>query len=69
MATIIAGGGNSVWYAKGVAWGANVSSSSFANLLPDPAEYYLKQNISVQNHSYGTIIDNNYGEFSRPSTT
>ncbi|MEO6820611.1 MAG: S8 family peptidase [Ginsengibacter sp.] len=61
MATIIAGGGNSVWYAKGAAWGANISSSSFANLLPDPAAYYLQQKISVQNHSYGTLIDNNYG--------
>jgi hypothetical protein len=61
MATIIAGGGNSIWYAKGVAWAANVSSSSFEQILPDPNTYYLQQGISVQNHSYGTLVDNDYG--------
>ena len=61
MATIIAGGGNSIWYAKGVAWAANVSSSSFEQILPDPNAYYLQQGISVQNHSYGTLVENDYG--------
>lgn len=61
MATIIAGAGNSVYYAKGAAPAAYVSSSSFESVLPDSADYYLKNNITVQNHSYGTSIDNNYG--------
>jgi hypothetical protein len=61
MATIIAGAGNSVYYAKGAAWAARISSSSFEGVLPDPDIYYLQNNISVQNHSYGTSIDNNYG--------
>lgn len=61
MATIIAGAGNSDWNAKGAAWGANISSSSFETILPDPDEYYQTNKISVQNHSYGTLIDNNYG--------
>ncbi len=61
IATLIAGGGNSVYYAKGAAWGANISSSSFENVLPDPNSYYAVNNITVQNHSYGSAIDNNYG--------
>ncbi|MEP6617159.1 MAG: S8 family serine peptidase, partial [Ginsengibacter sp.] len=61
IATIIAGAGNSVYYAKGAAWGAQISSSSFDPVLPDPANYYSEKNISVQNHSYGTTIENNYG--------
>jgi hypothetical protein len=61
MATIIVGGGNSIWYAKGAAWQANVSSSSFEAILPDADAYYKQQNITVQNHSYGTVVENNYG--------
>jgi hypothetical protein len=61
MATIVAGAGNSVYYAKGAAPAARVSSSSFEPVLPDADEYYLQNNITVQNHSYGTSIDNNYG--------
>ena len=61
MATIIAGAGNSVYYARGVAPAAKVSSSSFEGVLPDDDSYYLQNNISVQNHSYGTNIDNSYG--------
>lgn len=61
MATIIAGAGNSVYYADGVAPEAHISSSSFENILPDENAYYLQNKITVQNHSYGTVIDNNYG--------
>jgi len=61
MATIIAGAGNSVYYANGAAPQAHVSSSSFEKLLPDEDAYYIQNNITVQNHSYGTVIDNNYG--------
>lgn len=61
MATIIAGAGNSVYYARGVAPEAHISSSSFEKILPDEDAYYTQNNIPVQNHSYGTVIDNNYG--------
>jgi hypothetical protein len=61
MATIIAGARNSVYYAKGAAPAARISSSSFESVLPDSDDYYLKNNITIQNHSYGTSIDNNYG--------
>lgn len=61
VATIIAGAGNSVYNAKGAAWAANISSSSFESVLPDDNNYYVQNNITVQNHSYGTNIDNSYG--------
>lgn len=61
IATIIAGGGNSEYNAKGAAWAANISSSSFEQVLPDENNYYVQNNITVQNHSYGTDIDNSYG--------
>ncbi|MEP7320187.1 MAG: hypothetical protein ABI921_15630, partial [Panacibacter sp.] len=35
MATLIGGGGNSFFTGKGIAWGCNISSADFANLLPE----------------------------------
>jgi len=61
MATMIAGGGNTFYTGKGVAWKAKLSSSSFLNLFPDPASYFSTNNLSVQNHSYGLGIENYYG--------
>jgi hypothetical protein len=61
MATIIGGAGNTYYEGKGPAWGSTISSSSFAVLLPDPDAAYQQYNISVQNHSYGTSIENFYG--------
>ena len=61
MSTMIAGGGNSWHLGKGAAWGATISSSSFAILLPDANSAYQQYNISVQNHSYGVGIENYYG--------
>ncbi len=61
MATMIAGGGNSYYEGKGVAWGATITSSDFKILLPDPDAAYQQYKISVQNHSYGTGIENFYG--------
>ena len=61
MATIIGGGGNTYYEGKGAAWGSTISSSSFAILLPDPDVAYQQYNITVQNHSYGTSIENFYG--------
>ena len=61
MATMIAGGGNSWYTGKGAAWASVISSSSFANLLPDPPAVLQQYNVSVQNHSYGVGIENFYG--------
>jgi Subtilase family/Secretion system C-terminal sorting domain len=61
MATIIAGGGNSWHLTKGAAWGSQISSATFQNLLPEPLSYYQQSNISLQNHSYGTLVEHFYG--------
>jgi Subtilase family/Secretion system C-terminal sorting domain len=61
MASIIAGAGNSYYEGKGPAWGSTITSSNFAILLPDPEAAYQQYNITVQNHSYGTSIENFYG--------
>lgn len=61
MATISAGGGNTFYTGKGVAWGAIISSSDFKNLLPDNLSVLQQSNVKVQNHSYGVGIENYYG--------
>ena len=61
IATMIAGSGNSFITGKGVAWKSAYTSSTFANLLPDPLSEYNRLKVSVQNHSYGTGIENYYG--------
>ena len=61
MATIIGGGGNTYYEGEGCAPASTISSSSFAVLLPDTDDAYQRYNISVQNHSYGTGIENFYG--------
>ncbi len=61
MSTIVAGGGNTFFTGKGVAWAASLISSDFANLFPDNTPELQKQNVSVQNHSYGVGIENYYG--------
>ncbi|HEY0066560.1 MAG TPA: S8 family serine peptidase, partial [Flavisolibacter sp.] len=61
MATIVAGAANSSYFARGVASGARTGSTSFANLLPETDSFFRKHGISVQNHSYGTIVENFYG--------
>lgn len=61
MATMLAGGGNTWYLGKGAAWGAFITPSNFANLLPDPLPILQQYNISVQNHSYGVGIENFYG--------
>ncbi|HEX7903959.1 MAG TPA: S8 family serine peptidase [Chitinophagaceae bacterium] len=61
MATIIAGGGNTYYEGKGVAIASGITSVNFSTLLPEPNTYYQQYGISVQNHSYGTGIENFYG--------
>jgi hypothetical protein len=62
MATLMAGSGNSGYNGQGAAWGARLTSTSFENLMPEPEAYYRSNNITVQNHSYGTGIENFYAE-------
>lgn len=61
MATIAAGAGNSFITGKGVAFESQLTSSDFANLYPDDISYYEGMDAWVQNHSYGTSIENFYG--------
>ena len=61
MATIVAGAGNTSPFAKGAAWGATLTSATFASLLPQADSVYQRYKISIQNHSYGTAIENYYG--------
>ena len=61
IATMLGGGGNSTISATGAAPGVQLTGSSFASLLPDADVIYRQFGISVQNHSYGTDIENFYG--------
>lgn len=61
MSTIIAGAGNTFYEGRGAAKAVSVTSFSFMNLLPEPDATYQQYNVSVQNHSYGTAIENYYG--------
>tara|TARA_R110001592_G_scaffold59819_4_gene181715 strand:+ start:1104 stop:3605 length:2502 start_codon:yes stop_codon:yes gene_type:complete len=60
MATIIAGAGNSSALSKGVASKAQLFSSDFINTTPNPLNYFLDNEIRIQNHSYGLEINNEY---------
>lgn len=61
MATLIAGLGNSGPRGKGVAVKARLSPSDYMRLLPDANTYFKNAGINLQNHSYGTTIENYYG--------
>ena len=61
MATMVAGGGNSYHLGKGAAWNAQLGSTNFAQLFPSSDAFYKQFTISVENHSYGTAIENFYG--------
>lgn len=61
VGTIIAGAGNSSLRGRGVANAATITSSDFLQILPDDDVVFTSNNISVQNHSYGTIIESEYG--------
>jgi hypothetical protein len=60
MATLAGGSGNTGYTGKGVAWESSITSTSFENLMPEPVSYYKSFNITVQNHSYGTGLENEY---------
>ena len=61
MATIIGGAGNFLEAYTGVVPGVTLTSSDYANLLPDDPAYLTGLGISIQNHSYGVSVENYYG--------
>ncbi|MBT1702070.1 S8 family peptidase [Fulvivirgaceae bacterium PWU20] len=61
IATMIAGGGNTLHTARGASWKSRVMSSSFDNLFPDNIRELQGNGVTVQNHSYGVAIENYYG--------
>ncbi len=61
IASIIGGAGNSFYDGRGIANGCTFFPSSFSNLFPDDAALLNTNKVSVQNHSYGTIIQQFYG--------
>lgn len=61
MATLIAGAGNTGPAGAGAAREARLVSHSYASLLPEPDAELTQLGVSVQNHSYGTGIENYYG--------
>ena len=65
MATLIGGNGTSYINGLGAAPEVTLISSDFSRLMPDDISNLSANNISVQNHSYGTNIENYYGAEAR----
>ena len=61
VSTIIGGAGNSFYNGRGIAWGCRFFPSSFDNLFADDPAVLQSAGVSVQNHSYGTVIQSFYG--------
>jgi hypothetical protein len=61
IASIIGGAGNSSYYGRGIAWGCSFFPSTFSNLFADDAGILSANRVAVQNHSYGTVIQQFYG--------
>lgn len=61
MATIIGGSGLSSPRGEGVAKEVSLVSTDISDIFPNESAFYIKENVSVENHSYGTEIENYYG--------
>ncbi len=61
IGTVIGGAGNTSNKGLGVANAITLTSSSFLRIFPDPDAIFQDNNISVQNHSYGTSLEPEYG--------
>ncbi|MBL7700820.1 MAG: S8 family peptidase [Ferruginibacter sp.] len=61
VSSIIGGAGNSFYNGRGIANGCRFYSSSFSNLFADDAATLNTNKVTVQNHSYGTIVQQFYG--------
>jgi hypothetical protein len=61
ISSIIGGSGNRFYDGRGIAYGCKFFPSSFDNLFADDAAILNTNKVTVQNHSYGTIIQQFYG--------
>jgi hypothetical protein len=61
IASLIGGAGNSFYNGRGIAYGCTFYPSSFANLFADDGMVLAQQKVSIQNHSYGTVVQQFYG--------
>ncbi len=61
MATICCGAGNTSIKGRGVAPEIKITSSDVINLFPDTEQVYQELKAFIQNHSYGTKVENFYG--------
>ena len=61
VASLAGGAGNSFITGKGLAWKSRFFPSSYDLLFPDNGSILQQNNVSVQNHSYGTIVQSFYG--------
>jgi hypothetical protein len=61
IASIIGGSGNSFYDGRGIANRCSFFSSSFANLFADDTSVLNTNKVTVQNHSYGTVVQQFYG--------
>ncbi len=61
ISSIIGGAGNSFYDGRGIAYGCKFFPSSFSNLFADDITVLNANKVTVQNHSYGTIIQQFYG--------
>jgi hypothetical protein len=61
MATIVAGAGNSSPDGRGVAKNSLIAFADFEDLNPANTDQLRNDGITVQNHSYGVAIENEYG--------
>lgn len=61
MATIMVGSGYSSPFNLGIATQSQLVSTNFTTLLPEPANFFADHQITVVNHSYGSGVENFYG--------
>jgi Subtilase family len=61
ISSLAGGAGNSYYSGKGLAWKCKFFPSSYDALFPDDGSLLAQNGVTVQNHSYGTIIQNFYG--------
>lgn len=61
ISSIIGGAGNSFYNGRGIANGSAFFPSNFNNLFADDASILNANKVTVQNHSYGTVIQPFYG--------
>ena len=61
VATLAGGAGNSFYTGKGLASHCKFFPSTFNNLFPDSTLLLLQNNVTVQNHAYGTVVQQFYG--------